>query len=272
MKKTYLFISVLFYAVTASAEDLQQETDGGIVTYLGNEALLLTYNNTKVLFDPFFHNGFNTYQLVPPEIQNALFKGAAPYDNINAIFISHAHGDHFAADDLHRYLTLYPETKLIAPQQAVDELLALDDANDLAQQIISIKLAYQDAPVSKRLPGVSFDAVRIPHAGWPQRADVSNLVYRVTLEKQITVMHMGDADPNDEHFKPLADHWQQKTTDAAYPPYWFFTSLEGPAILKQRIQAKQNVGIHVPIKVPEDLIESGATFFSKPGETQALEP
>jgi len=34
-------------------------------TYLANEAVLISVAEHKVLFDPFFHNDYGTYQLVP---------------------------------------------------------------------------------------------------------------------------------------------------------------------------------------------------------------
>lgn len=242
----------------------------GEVAYLGNEGLLISQHKTKVLFDPFFHNDYNTYQLVPQSMLDAIFSGKPPYNDIDAIFISHAHGDHFAPEDLLRYLNSFPHTKLIAPQQAIDKITQLTEFELPDKQVIPIKLAYKDPPVSKQLENLSFSAVRIPHAGWPQRAEVSNIVYRVTLEEQITIIHMGDADPDDEHFQPLLGYWNQKSTDTAFPPYWFFTSKSGPMILRDRLQAKQNIGVHVPKKVPTELLESGESFFSTPGETRTI--
>lgn len=237
------------------------------VTYLGNEGLLVQHGDSKVLFDPFFNNGFDTYQLVPEDIRKALFSGAPPYDGINAIFISHAHGDHFSANDTANYLQQHPETILIAPKQAIDKL---DLPKGHQTTIVSIDLAYQDAPVYQTLGEIEFDAVRIPHAGWPQRADIANLLFRVRLNGELTVAHMGDADPDDAHFKPLVEHWNRKVTNTAFPPYWFFVSRTGPMILKERIRANANIGVHVPIKVPLNLFQSGEHYFTEPGKGVTL--
>jgi hypothetical protein len=113
--------------------------------------------------------------------------------------------------------------------------------------------------------------VRIPHAGWPARAEVENLVFRVTLPDGATVMHMGDADANDDHFLPQQMHWQQKVTNTAFPPYWFFYSAEGRDILEQIINAKQHIGVHVPVKVPKQLSTSGKMFYSAPGQVTDLD-
>ena len=133
-----------------------------------------------------------------------------------------------------------------------------------------IELEYKDEPKSMSLGNIKFDAVRIPHAGWPQRAGISNLVFRVTLNNATTVVHMGDADPNDVHFKPLIAHWNTQHTNTAFPPYWFMTSENGQLILKERINADHNIAVHVPMQVPDDLIKSGEKYFSTPGEKSQL--
>lgn len=246
---------------SSTAEDVVSQ-----VTYLGNEALMVEDSNKKILFDPFFHNTFNTYQAVPESIRIALFNGTAPYDNIDAIFVSHAHADHFSASDVELFLKRNTDAILIAPQQAIDNLGEISES--LKARLHSINLEYKEEPLTKMVNDIRFDVVRIPHAGWPQRADVSNLVFRVSLSDEVTVVHMGDADPNDEHFKPLMTHWNKQDVNTAFPPYWFFMNESGQFILSDRIQAKENIGVHVPTLVPNDLKLTGEQYFSQPGETR----
>ena len=239
------------------------------VTYVANEAVLITNGDKKVLFDPFFHQAFGTYQLVPEETKQAIFSGTPPFDNLTAIFISHAHGDHFAAGDVLKYLQKYPNTQLIAPEQAVTELKELAEAKQILPQVTSVKLAFNQTPKTLEVAGLVIDAVRIPHAGWPGRANIENLVFRVTLKKQgssVTIMHMGDADPNDDHYLQYKDHWQKYVTDTAFPPYWFYFSAEGRDILSEVLNVKKSIGIHVPIDIPNQLKSSSEDYFSKPGE------
>jgi L-ascorbate metabolism protein UlaG (beta-lactamase superfamily) len=244
------------------------------LTYVANEAVLITSGDRKVLFDPFFHQAFGTYQLVPEDIKQAIFSAAPPFDNLTAIVISHAHGDHFAADDVLEYLQKHPDTQLVAPEQAVTELLALVGADAIRPQVTSVKLDFNQPPKTLEIAGLIIDAVRIPHAGWPSRASVENLVFRVTLKNQdssVTVMHLGDADPDDAHFIPYKDHWKKRISDAALPPYWFYFSAEGRDILDDILNVKNSIGIHVPIKIPNQLKSSGKDYFSKPGEIRVLE-
>lgn len=267
-----LFFTFITLSITAWAhQDHKNTGKAATATYLGNEAVLVQNGESKIMFDPFFHNNFNIYQLVPDEILTAMFDNQAPYDNIDAIFISHAHGDHFAADQVLKYLKAFPKTQLIAPKQAIDQIKTLDNHASVLPQTTAINMAYGDPSQNIRIDELNIDVVRIPHSGWPtRRLDVSNLLFRVTLGDDVTVMHMGDADPNDVHFKPHDALWKAKSTDTAFPPYWFFYSTYGPDILNQRINANESVGIHVPTNVPEPLKQTGQPYFSKPGETKAI--
>ncbi|MFT6990597.1 MAG: L-ascorbate metabolism protein UlaG (beta-lactamase superfamily) [Paraglaciecola sp.] len=244
------------------------------IHYVANEAVLITNGDKKVLFDPFFHQAFGTYQLVPEDTKQAIFSGRPPFDNLTAIVISHAHGDHFAADEVLKYLLHYPNTQLIAPEQAVTELIALAGSDLILTQLNSVKLAFNQEPKTLEVAGLMIDAVRIPHAGWPGRANIENLVFRVTLKNQdssVTVMHMGDADPDDDHYLPYKNHWQERVTDTALPPYWFYFTAEGRDILADILNIKKSIGIHVPIKIPTQLKSSGYDYFSKPGEMRNID-
>lgn len=263
----YILLIVL---ITLSHSPSHAHEHQATATYLGNEGIMIQEAGIKIVFDPFFHNGYNNYQLVPENIRTALFSGTEPYNNINTIFISHAHGDHFAADDVLKFLKSHPDTKLIAPNQAVEKLAELKNSNAVMKQVTSIDLKLGDKVKTIKVDDLFIEVVRIPHAGWPGRADISNLVFRVTLNNAVTIMHMGDADPNDMHFKPYQKHWRNQKTNTAFPPYWFFTSGDGPIILDERINTEASIGIHVPIKIPFSLEMTGEAYFSKPSEQKGI--
>lgn len=246
----------------------------GEVTYLGNEGLLVSKAKHKILFDPFFHNAFDSLQLVPKSIARAIMKGQKPYDGVELIFVSHAHEDHFSAIDMKRFLRAYRNAKLIAPKQAVEELAALPGTAGLMSQVIAVDLNFGDAPWQTRIGDIQIEAVRIAHKGWPERKDIENLVFRVTIENtpgdKLTVMHLGDADPDAIHFTPFAPFWQKQRTDTAFPPYWFYLSAEGNQILDRQINSARSIGIHVPVEVPDELRATGKPFFTRPADKRTL--
>lgn len=240
-------------------------------TYLGNSAILVETGEHKILFDPFFHNGFSIYQLVTAALRNAMMQGAAPYNNIDAIVISHAHEDHFSAHDVHTYMKRFPATLLFAPKQAVDHMMSLQYFPQLATRIHSFSLAFNADTETRTVGGLKVMATRIPHAGWPGRQDIENLVFRVFTNGGKSAMHMGDADPSTAHYSPYKKDFAQHKVDINFPPYWFFMSAEGRDILHDIIQAEQNVGVHVPKSAPTYLKNLKMPFFHTPEESKKIE-
>lgn len=244
----------------------------GEVTYLANEAVMVVSGDQTILFDPFYGQTFNTYRQVPEPMRTDMLAGEGMFDGVDAIFVSHAHADHFAAETMLAYLGDHPGVRLYAPGQAVTMMEDLGEIHDaIRNRITAINLDYGDDPLRLDEGDLTIEVVRIPHAGWPapERARVQNYVFRVSLGED-TVMHMGDADPDLQHFMPLDNHWQARRTDLAMPPYWFHSGETGREILDNVINSDASVGVHVPVVVPLDLVMTGRDFFQTPGETRTL--
>ncbi|MEO1406196.1 MAG: MBL fold metallo-hydrolase [Pseudomonadota bacterium] len=261
--------ALILSSQTASADDVDGTAD---VMYLGNAGIMVVQGSTKVLFDPLFRDDYGQYQLVPPEIRTRLFEAEPPFDNIDAVLISHAHGDHFNAVDIVKFHEAHPDALIVAPEQALDTMIATGSVTDaMAARFVSIDLDYGDVPVSIPFTSLTVEAVRIPHAGGAPRRPIENIAYRVTLEDEATVMHLGDADPTVEDFANYSDHWQARETDMAFPPYWFFLNFQGQAVVSAGLNASNATGVHVPIAVPQNLIETGQPFFASPGEVRSFQ-
>ncbi|MET1257239.1 MBL fold metallo-hydrolase [Aliikangiella maris] len=238
--------------------------------YLANEGIIVQSGKHKILFDPFFHNNYQIYTLVPEKIKQAVMNNQPPYDNVSAIFISHAHEDHFDAKAVSVYLKKYSHVKLFAPSQAVSMLQKTANYQAIKTQITSVDLAFGDAPTNYVADELNVHALRIPHAGWPGRANVQNLLFFVALDKGVRIVHMGDADPDKQHYRPFQTFFDSIPTDTAFPPYWFGLSEEGLEIVQQIIKAQQIIGIHVPQLVPAQLHAGPIDYFSVPGESRKL--
>ena len=252
--------------------------DESVAHYMANEALMVVHGNTKVMFDPIYKNSYSNYMLLPQEMEDALFAGDPPYDGLDAIFISHYHGDHFTPEDVLRFMNARPDVDMYAPSQAVVALRTIATAADqnIFDRVKSVDLEYKDAPISLVVENLEIEALRIPHSGWPTgRLDVANIVWRVTLDEATTVIHLGDADANDIHFSTDPEFWSSKQPDIAFPPYWFYSSNDGLNILSSKIGAQQSVGIHVPTAMSNDASLRPAELrdvdlFTVPGETRAI--
>lgn len=256
----WVFLSILTLSARAH--------DPASATYIANEGVLVTQGETKILFDPLFGEGFGIYQTVPKAILDKMMGGEAPFDGVDAIFISHAHDDHFEAKDVATYMATHTGVKLYAPQQAVNQLQThLDPDSPILKRVTAFDLGVGSAAKTVATNDLNIEAVRIPHSG--NRPTIENTVFRVTLDDKITVMHMGDATTDMSRYRPHAEHWQARRTHMAFPPYWLLTSYGGPQIL-DFMNIETSVGTHVPVKVPQDLERREADYFSKPGEIRVI--
>lgn len=260
---TFLFCICLFLSLTNPVTAHEPAS----ATYLGNEAVMIKDGDTKVLFDPFFHKDYGRFQLVPESIHHKIMKGVPPYDGVDALFISHAHGDHFDVADVIQYLTAHPGVVLIAPQQAIEQMLSQGMEPALLQRIRGQSMQPGDEPKKIEFGNIAVDVMRIPHAGWPAWQDVDNFIYRVTVNEHVSVMHLGDADDKRIHFEPYQEYFQKHPTSMGFPPFWFFMSEDGLHISDKMLNTGKNIGIHVPRYVPEALKASGKDYFFEPGKS-----
>ena len=108
-----------------------------------------------------------------------------------------------------------------------------------------------------------------------QVSESENIVFRVTLDGETTVMHFGDADPQHHHYTVDPEHWFERHTHFAMPPYWFFYATYGREILNERMDIGYAIGMHVPDEVPTDPAArheklQDVDLFTQPGETRTI--
>ncbi len=264
-----LITSLLFAGVAIAEDEIRAKL-------LANAGVLITHGETKIVFDPLFDQGFGTYDLVPDNIVQALFDGVPPFDGLDAVFVSHHHGDHFSPARMLHLLRARPELRLFAPAQAIKSMPLESDDAPLRKRLHSVDLELNEQ-FEKTLGDIVVEAVRIPHSGWPTRhSDVENIAFRVSLDGIATVVHLGDATTDDDYFENHAEYWAEQHSHLALPPYWFFLSEEGERVLDERIDADRNLGVHVPRNMPDEPGNyppelRGKELLTVPGEERSID-
>jgi L-ascorbate metabolism protein UlaG (beta-lactamase superfamily) len=266
----YLYLLLALICNSALAETT--------VRYIANAGLLIDSGDSKVLFDPLFDSDYGQYYLPPAKVRSAILSGTAPFDEIDAVFISHAHADHFSASDMLTMLRKQTRVRLYGSDQVIDALKSAANGGyiEVFDRATRVTLARGDRPLTFTQGSIDIEVTNIPHSGWPARfTDVANLAFRVTLTDGTTVLHMGDADARDEHYALQGDHWTSRIIDAAFPPYWYFLSPAGRQILDERLKPLESFGVHVPRKIPRSPQDrrhglQDVDLFTTPGETRQI--
>lgn len=248
--------------------------DHATAHYLGNEGVMVEHGDTKILFDAFYSDSFGQYALVPENINQAMMTGAAPFDGVDAVFISHVHGDHFSPEPAIAYMRAQADVVMFAPEQVRKKLLeaGVDTDDPMMTRVRTIALEPDDNGEAMSFGAIEIDVVSVPHAG--NRPHIQNYAWRVTLSDDATIIHLGDADPAVSNFSRHQAHFNSKTTNTAFPPYWFVGDTNGELILSDIIKAKQTIGIHVPKRATgkgdQWRARAGGDLFTDPGETRAI--
>ena len=262
------------WLLAAAPSLLSAHQPSAAATYLGNEGVLVARGETKVVFDAFYDDSYGQYTLVPDTIVSAMMAGEPPYDGVDAVLVSHVHGDHFAAGPAVAYLRAHPEVPLYGSQQTLDKIAEfVGEEDSLLARIIAVDLKPEDPPVRFDIDGLVIEAVAIPHAG--NRPEIQNLSWRVTLDGKTTVTHFGDAGVVMADFDRHAEHFAARRSQAAFPPYWFYGEDDGRTIIDKHFHADQVVGVHVPAAATGHgeaaRARFGADLFTDPGESRSLE-
>lgn len=245
--------------------------NAGVMTTLGSredgEAL-----PPKFLFDPLYDDHFGSLEQLTSALIEAIVTGAPPYDGVTAVFVSHAHGDHFSASNLTRMMAMQDALIMVAPAQAIERMRA--DASWSAEfepRVRSVELANGEAAKPFELAGAQIEAFRSPHNGWPEsHSNVHNITFRVSLPVEDgligRVMHLGDADPASEHYMPHAEFLSSARTGLVMVPYWFYRAENADILMEATLNAESWVAMHVPVRVPDYLEQGSWPYFSEVGE------
>lgn len=259
-------------AQTAQAQEGSSATsilNAGVMT---QHDALVDEDGAKFLFDPLYDDHFGSLAELTPELIESIISGAPPYNDVDAVFVSHAHGDHFSVSQLTRMLDAQEELTLVLPSQGLEQMREGQGWQEaFAGRVRAIDLENGETSEPLIIAGASVEAFRSPHAGWPDRhANVHNITFRVSVEGKSgsvsRVMHLGDADPSPEHYEALETFLAAKRTGLVMVPFWFTNRADVTQIIDETLNAQSMVAVHVPVKVPDRLKNGEWTYFSKVGE------
>jgi L-ascorbate metabolism protein UlaG (beta-lactamase superfamily) len=163
------------------------------VTYVGNAGFLVQMGKKKILIDGCFR-GFAGAYLLPQEIQEKLAKAQPPFDGIDLILATHAHGDHVDSELVRKHLQSNPKAVFASTRQATAPLM------DLQGRVLAFEATRGKAD-RKQVAGIQVEALYLSH-GAPAagRTEVLNYGYVVSVGGVI-FFHTGDIDPSQVSFE-----------------------------------------------------------------------
>jgi len=179
MKRKTIIIFLLLSYFTVSSYAQQEKVD---VTYVGNAGFLINIGDKKILIDALFKGFKGNYEL-PQDIQDKLTFAQAPFDNVDLILVTHAHGDHIDPDMVRQHLQNNSKAIFASTQQLVD---ALNDSTDRCFSFNPTK----EKSETKVIDDISIEAFYLPHG---PNSRIINIGFLISVNG-ITIFQTGDAD------------------------------------------------------------------------------
>ena len=221
------------------------------VRYIANEGVLIASGEKEILIDGLHREYKRDYLFPPPEMQAVLENARAPYDKINILLVSHVHLDHFHPESIGLYLKNNPKSVLASSGQAVDAVAkGFADHEKIRSQIKTLTHEWRKS-VDMNLDGVPIKFLGLHHSG-ERFKDIQNLGHVIEIGGK-KLLHIGDADMTPENF--AAFNLSQEKIDIAFIPYWFLTTPEGRAFVKDQFNPKQIIAVHIPPAEAEEVIK-----------------
>jgi L-ascorbate metabolism protein UlaG (beta-lactamase superfamily) len=215
--------------------------------FVANEGVLLTTRTKQVMIDALYDEPNPAYAAPPAEMLQAMQTGAAPFDNVDIVLLTHNHPDHYSPRLVAQFLSHSSETVFVAPVDAVEALEEVAaDWPQIRERVVSLELEVGTA-FDTVIDGISVAAHRTLHSG--NRETPQNVMYLVELDGR-TIFHEGDSDGSVDTFVALG--LGDKRIDLALVHFWFPLEPNGEAIILGVLKP-DHVGLfHLPLRLRAD--------------------
>jgi len=210
MKSKAIIILLLLSYITVTSFAQQYKTE---VTYVGNAGFLIKVGDKKILIDALFKGYPGSYEL-PADIQSKLLSAMPPFDDVDLIIVTHAHGDHVDVSMVTTYMKHNPQTVFVSTKQLVDHM------NDSTGRSIGFN-PTKGQPEKRIINGINIEAFLLPHG--PDSRIINN-GFLISVDGT-TLLHTGDVDFDQFTFEEFRLHqFPEKEIDLSFIQHFYLTS------------------------------------------------
>ncbi len=253
MNKIRLINLILLLLLCAVPVKPQTQREAIEITYIANEGFLIKSGSNKIMFDALFGGIEGDWCDQPSDsLLQKMIKGVAPFNDINIVFVSHYHADHFSPRLMAEFLESNKSAILVCPSQVNDALSKVDNYTGISERVKYFKPdSFFDSELS--CPGIKIRVVRIDHGKYYEKdaktgeivnrhQNVENFAYLVNMNG-FNILHTGDGSPsNKEQF--IKYEISKSSFDLALLDRTFLNT-DGYDILEKYLNTKNLVYMHL---------------------------
>lgn len=192
--KNLVYLSIVVFWISLTIPSIANERENvktARVTYIANSGFIVKVGDRKVMFDGLFQNGMNKY-LEPDEQTVTLIKnGLAPFDEVELVFISNHHADHFDPYLATQFMLNNKEVKLVCPQQVINKMKIFTSDFEFIKNRIIETTPLANAYDRLLLNGFEIVACHLKHEK-SMNDHVENMAYLIKMNG-VKIFHAGDS-------------------------------------------------------------------------------
>ncbi|MGD8787052.1 MAG: MBL fold metallo-hydrolase [Phycisphaerales bacterium] len=202
--KTILSLFLLLVCVlncpALSGEDTRPAIN---VTYIVCEGFIIEVGDKKIMIDALPARRFSKRQGIKQKLIHDMEEAKSPFDNVDIMFVTHRHLDHFDPDLTVQYMETNQDVVLVCPEEVHNIIKLLGGFSRVEDRIHPVKYESKE-PVSLNIKDVNIKALPLPHGAYyikdektgkrvNYHADVENFGYLIDLNGR-RILHTGDND------------------------------------------------------------------------------
>jgi L-ascorbate metabolism protein UlaG (beta-lactamase superfamily) len=206
--------------------------------YVANAGMLVSLEGRTFLIDAPIREGIAPYATSPEDERKLLEEARAPYDNVDAILITHWHEDHFSPEAVAAHMTRNARAVLISSAEVAERVRAVAPNLDASRLRAVVPGPGESQQVD--VGGVPVRVLRIRHNP-TRRLPEQHVGFLIGTTQP--VLHVGDADPTAANFTVLRS---LPGVDLALLPFWYVQTDASRRMVAEAIKPKRIVGMHLP--------------------------
>ena len=198
------------------------------------------------MIDALFKGFAGDYNL-PEHIQEKLRLAQAPFNDVDLILVTHAHGDHIDPRMVKEHMKNNPKAIFASTKQTVDALNARDTLDNFHERRIGFNPSKEKSD-KKDIKGISIESFYLPH-GTDSR--IINIGFLVSVNG-ITLFHTGDVDYDQFTYEEFQSYQlPEKKIDLSFIQHFYLTSdSTSKQFVTKGIGGKYIIPIHYHFTTP----------------------
>ncbi len=214
-----------------------------VIRYIGTDGFLIQAGSKTVLVDGLIRNQPWGYTDTPERALDMMKAGRAPFEGLDLLLFSHAHGDHFEPRMALDVLASRPQTVLVGDGRVAE---GLQSAGPDAFKALGSRVVVMDTKIgelkSRSVNGIPLTTVGVNHAD--REPPYLTLGYIMDLGP-FRIYHQGDLYPEaNKTFLPSVP-WESLKIDIAFFDPFFLQNEWARRIVNERIRPSAVILMHM---------------------------